>query len=62
MWGLIFLKVWDDEKLDTLFKLLITIVGCILTFTSNWSCAAPLAILMIGLNNGNFYKQMGLFK
>ena len=25
---------------------------------SDWSCAAPLAILMLGQNRGNFYKQM----
>ena len=39
-------------------KVVITIAGCVLTFTSDWSCAAPLAILMVGRNRGNFYKQM----
>ena len=58
LWGLIFLKVWDEEKINNLFKILITLVGCILTVTSDWSCAASLAILMIGRNRGNFYKQM----
>ena len=58
MWGLIFLKVWDEEKIDIWLKLIITIVGCILTFTSDWSCAASLSILMIGRNRDNFYKQM----
>ena len=58
MWGLIFLKVWDDERMDKWLKILITIAGSVLTVTSDWSCAAPLAILMIGRNHGNFYKQM----
>ncbi len=58
MWGLIFLKVWDSEKLDPWLKVLITAVGCALTVTSDWSCAAPLAILMVGRSRGNFHKQM----
>lgn len=58
MWGLIFLKVWDAEMWKTWLKVVITIAGCVLTFTSDWSCAAPLAILMLGRNRGNFYKQM----
>lgn len=58
MWGLIFLKVWDLERLEPWLKLLITLAGCILTVTSDWSCAAPLAILMIGRNRDSFHKQM----
>ncbi len=58
MWGLIFLRVWDMEKTDIWLKMLISVVGCILTVTSDWSCAAPLAILMIGRNRGKFHKQM----
>ena len=33
-------------------------LACLLTFTSDWSCAAPLAILMVGRSRGNFHKQM----
>ena len=58
MWGLIFLKVWDAEKPGLWLKILITVAGCVLTVTSDWSCAAPLAILMIGRNRGKFHKQM----
>ena len=58
MWGLIFLKVWDTESFGTWLKLLITAAGCALTITSDWSCAAPLAILMVGRSRGNFHKQM----
>ena len=58
MWGLIFLKVWDTEGLGTWLKVLITAGGCVLTVTSDWSCAAPLAILMVGRSRGNFHRQM----
>lgn len=58
MWGLIFLKVWDMENLYIWLKVLITLGGCLVTATSDWSCAAPLAILFVGRNYGNFYKQM----
>ncbi|MBQ9209914.1 MAG: conjugal transfer protein TraX, partial [Oscillospiraceae bacterium] len=58
MWGLIFLKTWDSDKLNVPIKVLVTIFGCALTATSDWSCAAPLAILMVGRSRENFYKQM----
>lgn len=58
MWGLILLKLWDTERLPHWQKLGITLLACLVTFSSDWSCAAPLAILMIGRNRGNFYKQM----
>ena len=58
MWGLILLKVWDMERLRRWQKICITLVACLLTLTSDWSCAAPLAILMIGRNRGDFSRQM----
>ncbi|SFC90019.1 TraX family protein [Butyrivibrio sp. YAB3001] len=58
MWGLILLKVWDMERFSVWLKVVITIAACILTATSDWSCAAPLAILLMGRFRGNFYKQM----
>ena len=58
MWGLIFLKAWDAEGLSIWLKVLVTAAGCLLTVTSDWSCAAPLAILMMGRNHGQFHKQM----
>jgi hypothetical protein len=57
LWGLILLKVWDSQ-LATWQKTALTLVACMLTFTSDWSCAAPLAILMVGRSRGNFHKQM----
>lgn len=58
MWGLILLKVWDTATFEVWFKALITMAACLLTVTSDWSCAAPLAILMVGRNQGNFDRQM----
>ena len=58
MWGLILLKVWDTDTLNGCLKVLITVATCVLTVTSNWSCAAPLAILMMGRNRNDFHKQM----
>ncbi len=69
LWGLILLKVWDMESMSfagkpvgqrwmVWLKVGVTLVACLLTFTSDWSCAAPLAILAIGRNRGDFYKQM----
>ena len=58
MWGLILLKVWDMERLARWQKTGITLLACLVTVTSDWSCAAPLAILMIGRNRGDFSRQM----
>ncbi len=60
LWGLILLKVWDEKSRErkTIVKVAITLLACALTFTSDWSCAAPLAILMMGRYRGNFYRQM----
>ena len=58
LWGLILLKVWDMASLTRWQKVAVTLLACLLTFTSDWSCAAPLAILMVGRNWGNFHKQM----
>ena len=48
----------DYEELFRWQKVGVTLVACLLTCTSDWSCAAPLAILMIGRNRGCFHKQM----
>ena len=58
MWGLILLKVWDTERMALWLKVAVTLAACLLTVTSDWSCAAPLAILMVGRSRGNFHKQM----
>ena len=47
-----------DKRWTVCMKVIVTLVACLLTFTSDWSCAAPLAILAIGRNRDNFCKQM----
>lgn len=57
-WGLVLLYIYDKKQWKTWQKILITIIVCLVTFPSDWSCIATLAILVIGTNRGNFKKQM----
>lgn len=57
-WGLVLLYVCDKKEWKDWQKRLFTIVVCIITFPSDWSCIATMAILSIGENRGNFKKQM----
>ncbi len=57
-WGLVLLYIYDKKRWKSWQKILITIIVCLVTFPSDWSCIATLAILAIGTNRGNFKKQM----
>ncbi len=57
-WGLVLLAVNDSKSLKDYQKILITVSVCVITFPSDWSCVAALAILFIGANRGDFQKQM----
>ena len=57
-WGLILLKVNGSDKLATWQKISIIIIACGVSFCSDWSCIATMAILYIGTYRGNFNKQM----
>ena len=57
-WGLVLLYIHDKTAWKPWQKILITIIICLITFPSDWSCIATLAILAIGSNRGNFKKQM----
>lgn len=57
-WGLILLYIYDKTEWKSWQKMLVTIVICLITFPSDWSCIATMAILAIGTNRGNFKKQM----
>lgn len=59
-WGLVLLWVNDSPKLKQWQKVLIVIFGCAVTFPSDWSCIATMAVLSIGTNRGNFKRQMTL--
>lgn len=57
-WGLIALVVRDNSRLKEWQKTLIIAGIAIITFCSDWSCIAVLAIISIGENRGNLKKQM----
>ena len=56
--GLLLRKVWDTECLQLWQKVGISLVACLLTFTSDWSCVPTLAIPLMGRSRGNFSRQM----
>ena len=57
-WGLIALVINDSSKLKQWQKTVILIGIFVISFCSNWSCIAVLAIMDISTNRGNFKKQM----
>lgn len=57
-WGLMLLWIFDNEKIRDWQKRLAIIVVCLITFPSDWSCIAAMAVLFIGTNRGNFKAQM----
>lgn len=57
-WGLALLAVNDNKEIKEWQKYILTIFICIITFPSDWSCIAVMAILYMGANRGNFKKQM----
>lgn len=58
-WGLVLLYAHDQAKWPGWQKVFFTAVVCLITFPSDWSCIATMSILHMGLNRGNFRKQMG---
>ena len=57
-WGLIALVINDSSKLKQWQKTVILIGILVISFCSNWSCIAVLAIMDISTNRGNFKRQM----
>lgn len=57
-WGLVLLYIHDQKPWKPWLKFLITILVCVITFPSDHSCIAAMAIVYIGLYRGNFKKQM----
>ena len=52
------LYINDSEKIKQWQKQLLVMLVCLITFPSDWSCIAAMAILFIGSFRGNFKKQM----
>lgn len=62
-WGLIALVIADSEKLKQWQKILLIVGITVITFCSDWSCIAVLAILEISSHRGDFREQMqGMMK
>lgn len=57
-WGLIALVIKDSPNLREWQKMVIVLAILAVSFCSDWSCIAVLAIMEIGSNRGNFKKQM----
>lgn len=57
-WGLVSLHVANNKKLKLGVKVLLIALIVLVTFPSDWSCIAMLAILAMGLNRGRFARQM----
>ena len=59
-WGVVALALTDDKRFafKQWQKTLIVLVICVITFCSDWSCIAVLAILAIHSHRGNLKKQI----
>lgn len=57
-WGLLLLCITESERFKEWQKTLFIILACIVSFPSDWSCVATVAIVYIGTFRGNFKKQM----
>lgn len=57
-WGLVGLYITENPKLKNWIKILSILLICVITFPSDWSCIAAMAVVFIGSNRGNFKKQM----
>lgn len=57
-WGLVLLYIFDKAEWKAWQKSVAAIIICLITFPSDWSCIATMAILSIGMNRGNFKNQM----
>lgn len=59
-WGLVALAITDESntRLSPHIKYLLVMGIALLTFCADWSSIAVLAIVRIGMNRGNFQRQM----
>jgi hypothetical protein len=55
--GLLLIRV-NDSKLNNIYKLLLSIFICLISFPADWSCVAPLIILFMWEYKNNFKMQM----
>lgn len=58
-WGLVMLRVVNSQKIrKDAVEIILAILICLISFSSDWSCVASLCILAFGTNRGKFKTQM----
>ena len=57
-WGLVLLWVFDASGWKQWQQTVLLVFVCVITFPSDWSCIAALAVAFMGMNRGNFKVQM----
>ena len=57
-WGLVLLYIHDKSGWKDWQKLAATLIICVISFPSDWSCIAAMAVVFIGIYRGDFKKQM----
>lgn len=59
-WAVVLLAIHDEERcnLPSFLKVIFTFAVCAITFPSDWSCIAVLAIVYINRNYGNLKGQI----
>lgn len=57
-WGLVLLRLLDRHIGNVWQQAVLILFICLITFPSDWSCIAAMAILFMGANRGNFQLQM----
>lgn len=57
-WGLVLLYALENNPLKGWQRTAAVIFACVITFPCDWSCIAAMAIVFMGVNRGNFRKQM----
>jgi len=57
-WGLVMLWIFGNGNIKDWQKLLSIPIVCLITFPSDWSCVATMAIFLMGTSRGNFKTQM----
>ena len=56
-WGLVMLRVAYSERVTGLWKPVLILLICLVSFPSDWSCIAALCVLAFGTNRGDLKKQ-----
>ena len=58
-WGLVLLRINDSKRLPHWLKAVIVFAVCAITFPSDWSCVAAVAILFMGSGRGLYRCESG---